>query len=196
MKSRTDGGCEHRRAQIDVGERVLGVLARRAAAREERLERLRGELDDPVAVDAPGPAALERELLRREHAEPHGSVCTITSAISGRSRRIRSSISLARACASASGSCRVEPEREERDEPVVGAAGSGARAASDPVTSRTIRRTAASSSDVLARAPARLGQRLEVRLHRRRPRARRRGSRARPARRRRAPPRATGRRAA
>ena len=55
---------EHRRAQVDVGERVLGVLARVAAAGEERLQRLRGELDHPVAVDATRPAALERELPR------------------------------------------------------------------------------------------------------------------------------------
>ena len=102
MKSRTRRRLKHRRAQVDVGERVLGVLARRAAAGEERLQRLRGELDHLVALDPPGPAALERELPRREHAELHGSVWTITSAMSGRSRRIRSSISLARAWASSS----------------------------------------------------------------------------------------------
>ena len=44
---------------------------------------------------------------------------TITSAMSGRSRRIRSSISLARACASSSAARAVEPERQERDQPVV-----------------------------------------------------------------------------
>ena len=55
---------QDRRAELDVGERVLGVLARAAAAREERLERLRSELDDAIAVDAPGPAALEVGLLR------------------------------------------------------------------------------------------------------------------------------------
>ena len=41
--------------------------------------------------------------------------------MSGRSRRMRSSISLARACASARRRRAVEPERQERDEPVVGA---------------------------------------------------------------------------
>ena len=59
------------RAQVDIRKRVLGVLARRAAAGEERLERLRRELDHAVAFDAPGPASLERELLRSEHAELH-----------------------------------------------------------------------------------------------------------------------------
>ena len=83
-------------------EGVLGVLAGRRAAGEERLQRLRGELDDVAAVDPARPAALELELARREHAELHGSVWTITSATSGRARRSRSSTSLARACASAS----------------------------------------------------------------------------------------------
>src|SRR5262249_33836117 len=95
---------QHRRAQDDVFERKAVVLARLAAAGEERLQRLRGELDDAVVLDAPGPAARQIAVARREHAELHwrGSVCTTTSAISGRSRRIASSISLARACASAS----------------------------------------------------------------------------------------------
>ena len=53
------GRVEHRRPQVDVGQRVLGVLAGLAAADEERLERLRRELDDAVAVDASGPASLE-----------------------------------------------------------------------------------------------------------------------------------------
>ncbi len=63
MKSRTLGGCDNRRPQVDVGERVLGVLARIAATGEERLQRLGRQLDDPVALDPAGPAALERELL-------------------------------------------------------------------------------------------------------------------------------------
>ena len=57
--TRTLGGCSTGGEQVDLGERVLGVLARAAAAGEERLQRLRGELDDAVAVDPPGPAALE-----------------------------------------------------------------------------------------------------------------------------------------
>src|SRR6266511_455957 len=95
---------EDGRPKVDVGERILGMAARVPAAGEERLQRLRRELVDDAVLDQPRPAALEREVARCEHAEPHryGSVCTITSAISGRSRRIRSSISLARACASAS----------------------------------------------------------------------------------------------
>ena len=100
-----DGGwMQHGRAKVDVCERILGVPTRSAAAGEERLQRLRGELDDGVALDDPRPAALELQILRREHAKfHHGSVWTTTSAMSGRARRIRSSISLARACASASG---------------------------------------------------------------------------------------------
>src|SRR5205823_3886650 len=95
---------QHRRTQQDLVERELRVLARLAAAGEERLQRLRRELDDAVAFDSPRPATLEVAVTRREHAELHasGSVCTITSWISGRSRRIISSIRLACACASAS----------------------------------------------------------------------------------------------
>ena len=62
----------HGRQQAHLVERVLGVLAGVAAAGEERLERLRGELDHAVALDPPGPAA---DLLphRSEHAQLHGS---------------------------------------------------------------------------------------------------------------------------
>jgi hypothetical protein len=65
---------EHGRPEVDVGERVLRVMARRPTSREERLQRLRRELDDGVALDQPGPAALELQFARREHAESHGSV--------------------------------------------------------------------------------------------------------------------------
>ena len=90
----------YRRQQADFVERVLGMLPRLASAGEVGLERLGRELDDAVAVDPARPAA-DLVLDRREHAELHGSVWTITSAISGCSRRIRSSTSLARVCASA-----------------------------------------------------------------------------------------------
>ena len=40
------------------------MLARRAAAREERLQRLRGELDDLLAVDATDPPPLHRVVER------------------------------------------------------------------------------------------------------------------------------------
>src|SRR5581483_1916366 len=85
---------QDRRPQDDVGERVLRVLACLSAAGEERLQRLRGELHDAAVLDSSRPAAREIAVPRREHAEPHarGSVWTITSAISGRSRRIVSSI--------------------------------------------------------------------------------------------------------
>ena len=91
-------------AQLDLRKGVLGMPPRGASTGEERLQRLRGHLNDRVAFDDPRPAALELEVTRGEHAQLHyGSVCTITSAMSGRARRMRSSISLARACASASG---------------------------------------------------------------------------------------------
>ena len=57
-----------------VAALFVGVLTRRAAAGEERLQRLCSELDHLVALDAARPAARERSLLRSEHAEPHGSV--------------------------------------------------------------------------------------------------------------------------
>jgi len=65
---------QHGRAQVDVGEGVFRVVASGAAASEERLERLRRELNHAVTFNAPGPASLERELPGREHAELHGSV--------------------------------------------------------------------------------------------------------------------------
>ena len=161
---------EHRRAQHDVGERELRVLARVAAAGEERLQRLRGELDYAVALDAAGPAALEIVLRRTEHAELHGSVCTITSEISGRSRRISSSTRLASACATESCVPPSSAQREIRDEPVVGveetelqriAAG---LAAHDPRDGLGVARDLRVGRP---RAGALLGQRLEMRLHRR-----------------------------
>ena len=64
---------KHGRTQHDVGQRVLRVLAGLAAAGEERLERLRRELDHAVALDPAWPSPLEVELLRAEHAELHGA---------------------------------------------------------------------------------------------------------------------------
>ena len=62
---------EHRREEAHLDQRVLGVLARRAAAREERLQGLRGEVDDPIAVDPADPTPLHRVVERMEHAQPH-----------------------------------------------------------------------------------------------------------------------------
>jgi hypothetical protein len=45
------------------------MLASLAAAAEERLKRLRSELDHAVALDPARPAAFEVTILRREHAE-------------------------------------------------------------------------------------------------------------------------------
>ena len=87
------GRREHRRPELDVRERILGVLARGGAAAEERLQRLRRELDDPIAVDPPGPAALERRFRRREHAELHAGPAPLVAAASfcgqGRGTRAR-----------------------------------------------------------------------------------------------------------
>ena len=140
------------------------MLARAAAAGEERLQRLRGELDDAIAVDPSGPAALEVGLPGTEHAESHGSVWTITSAISGCSRRMSSSISLARAWASSRLALAVEAESEERDEADVGAQEAqlarrpARRLAHDPLDRGRV--------DALLARLRRLGERLEVRLHR------------------------------
>ena len=57
------------RERVSLGERVLGMLARAPAAREEGLERLRGELDDAVAVDSARPTAAQALALGAEHAE-------------------------------------------------------------------------------------------------------------------------------
>src|SRR5712691_2606178 len=65
------GRVQDRWAQDHLREWVLGVLVRLPAAGEERLERLRGELDDAVVLDAPRPAALELVVGWREHAELH-----------------------------------------------------------------------------------------------------------------------------
>ena len=70
---------QNRRAEVDVREGVLGVSPRLPAAGEERLECLRRELDHRVTLDDPGPPALERQLARREHAQPHEANSARTS---------------------------------------------------------------------------------------------------------------------
>ena len=159
------------------------MLARLAAAREERLERLRRELDHAVAFDPARPTALEvLPFGLNMQSFSQGSVCTMTSAIPGCSRRIRSSTWLACACASASGVAPSRPSvRTQRARR--GLVGSAARAAAG--RSRCERTTARSrrASRSIGRALRRLGQRLEVRLHVRR--FRHRGARSRA---RRAPP--------
>src|SRR5439155_4931179 len=75
----TDGGwVQHGRAKVDLGERILRVSPGRAATGEERLQRLRRELDDRVALDDARPAALELQVARSEHAESHDALVTIT----------------------------------------------------------------------------------------------------------------------
>ena len=73
MKSRTAGGCSTGGRRSTSASAYSACSRAVAAAGEERLQRLRGELDHAVALDAPRPAALERELLRREHAELHAA---------------------------------------------------------------------------------------------------------------------------
>ena len=153
-------GCE----EHDLVERVLGVLARRAAAREERLQRLRGEVDHPVAVDSSDPAPLQRVVDRMEHAEPHyGSVCTTTSAIAGTALRTRSSIALARPCASASEPALPSPSVRNTTIPSSVRTKRSSRG-SAPVSSRTAA-SIARGVDVDLLAGRRLPKRLEVRLH-------------------------------
>ena len=74
MKSRTLGGLSTGGRRSTSASAYSACSRARPAAGEERLQRLRGELDHPVPLDAARPAALERELLGREHAELHGSV--------------------------------------------------------------------------------------------------------------------------
>ena len=52
-----------------VGKTYRMLQEGRQAADEERLERLRRELDDAVALDASGPASLEVGALGAEHAQ-------------------------------------------------------------------------------------------------------------------------------
>ena len=181
---------EDRRAEDDLGERVLGVLARLPAAGEERLQRLCGELDHPVAVDPARPAPLELASAgeNMQSFTAVGSVCTTSrrrspGAERGSAPRSRS----ARACASASAARGSRPQREVRDETFVGV--------QEPQLLRVARRRRLAHDRAHRRGVAGdlggaggLGQRLEVRLHGARPRGRRRRSRARPARRSRARP--------
>ena len=69
---------QYGRAKVDVCERIFSVSARRAAAGEIRLERLRSELHDGIALDDPGPAAFELQILRSEHAKFHDTLVTLT----------------------------------------------------------------------------------------------------------------------
>jgi hypothetical protein len=63
--------AQHRRQETNVVQRVLGVLPGLTATREVRLERLGRELDDAIAIDAPGPTPREITVSRREHAQLH-----------------------------------------------------------------------------------------------------------------------------
>ena len=139
------------------------MLSRSPSTREERLECLRGQLDHPLAVDAADPTALQRVADRVEHAEPHqGSVCTTTSAIAGTAVRTRSSIALARPCASASDKP-TEAERQEHDDPVVGPDQPQlARLGPGLLPYRLLDRRGV---DVDLLAGRRLAKRLEMRLH-------------------------------
>src|SRR5439155_21506529 len=71
---------ENRREQRHLVEPVLRVLARASAAEEERLQRLRGQVEHALAVDPADPPSLHRVVVRVEHAEPHRSTDSIRSA--------------------------------------------------------------------------------------------------------------------
>ena len=60
---------QDRRAELDVGQRVLRVPPGGTAAGEERLQRLCGDLHDGLTLEDPRPAALEPQLTRCEHAQ-------------------------------------------------------------------------------------------------------------------------------
>ena len=81
----------HGREQPHLRERVLGVLARLSAAGEERLQRLRRELDHAVALDPARPPP-DLVLDRREHAELHGSDAPLAVPASGRTGFARPSV--------------------------------------------------------------------------------------------------------
>ena len=154
---------QHGGPKLDVVERVLRVLAGAAASREEGFERLCRELDDAIAVDPTRPAALELGALGAEHAEFHGSVWTITSAISGCSRRMSSSIALACACASSSRHWPSRPSVRKATRPTSVRRNRSSRGGR-PVASRHDALDRVGVDALLARLRG-LGQRLEVRLH-------------------------------
>ena len=69
-KTRTEAARE-REQQYHLGERVARVLASRATAGEEVLERLGGECTTSSPVQPAHPATLHRRVGVVEHAEPH-----------------------------------------------------------------------------------------------------------------------------
>src|SRR5579862_4348362 len=147
---------QHRRPEDDILERELVVRARLSAAGEEGLQRLRGELDDAVALDRARPAAFEVAVLRAEHAELHGrarysygSVWTCTSEISGRSVLIRSSTALAVACACSSSVCGSRPRVRKATRPPSVSRKRSSRGGR-PVSSWTMRRIDAASLSTAA----------------------------------------------
>ena len=77
----------HRDEKRHVGERILGVLTGAAAAEEERLQRLGREVEHAVAVDATDPAALERVVVRVEHAEAHAPIQPVARRVRARCGR-------------------------------------------------------------------------------------------------------------
>ena len=103
---------EHRRAEDDLGERILRVLARRPPPVKNACSVCAASWITLSPSIRPG-QPRSRSWSRGENMQSFiaGSVCTTTSAISGRSRRISSSIRLASACAAASVS---EPSRSVR----------------------------------------------------------------------------------
>src|SRR5205085_1337777 len=91
---------------------------------EEDLQRLRCELDDRVAVDAAGPAALEILAFRAEHAQPQAALRFRVDDDVGDVGAFAADplLDLTRPCMSVVKPARaVEAERQKGDEAVVGA---------------------------------------------------------------------------
>ena len=165
-KTRIAGGRSTGASSRTPASGILGMLARRASAREERLQRLRGEMDDAVAVDASDPAALERVFERVEHAEPQASRLRVHHHVGDRGHRAAHALL-----------DRARPAVRVRERPAPSSP--SVRKTTMPSSVRTMRtsraiapvssRTAASIAavSISTASPAAVSRdRLEVRLHR------------------------------
>ena len=144
-KTRTAGGCSTGARRMHVRERVLGVLARRAAAGEERLQRLRGELDRRGRRRSGRPSRAPSDARRDGTCRALTARCVPRRRRwPGRHSRTRSSIALARPCASASEPALPSPSVRKATMPSSVRTKRSSRG-SAPVSCRTAASTAAVS---------------------------------------------------